>query len=100
MSFYVTLVSDSSKLFFPENKISHFITQLSTPIHLNKGEWEVGLIDFIYPHTWYNVRSNKNQNVFGFDLGDGKLIVRRIPPGCYETIPDLLKAMYHRTIKK
>lgn len=94
MSFYVTLVSDSSKTFFPENKISHFFTQLPTPINLNSGEWEVGLVELIYPHTWYNVRSDNNHNVFGFDLGDGEIVARKIPPGCYETIPDLIKAMY------
>lgn len=94
MSFYVTLVSDSSKKFFPDNKISHFITQLPSPIHLSTGEWEVGLVDLIYPHSWYNVRAGENHNVFGFDLGDGKMIVRRIPPGCYENISDLLKAMF------
>lgn len=94
MSFYVTLVSDSSMQFFPQNKTSHFITQLPSPIQLYNGEWEVGLVDLIYPHSWYNVRSENKQNIFGFDLGDGKLLTRRIPPGCYENIPDILKAMY------
>ncbi|GFV23962.1 uncharacterized protein TNCV_273251 [Trichonephila clavipes] len=96
MSFYVTLVSDSSKDFFPENKVSHFITQLPTPITL-KGEWEMGLVDFIYPHTWYNIR--EGNNLFGFDLGDGKLIARKIPQGCYESIPDILEGMYLEDFK-
>lgn len=99
MSFYVTVVSDSSKQYFPENKISHFITQLPIPVDLSNGDFEMALIDLMYPHTWYNVRSDKKKNVFGFDLGDGKLIARRVPPGCYETIPDLLKAMYLATHK-
>ncbi|GBL91269.1 hypothetical protein AVEN_148548-1 [Araneus ventricosus] len=50
-----------------------------------------GLAEIIYPHTWYNV-SAKN-SIFGFDLGDGKLITRKIPPGSYETVPEILKAM-------
>lgn len=91
MSFYVTLISDSSRHFFPENKISQFTTQLPSPIHLKQGEWEVALVDFIYPHTWYNVRGDNN--LFGFDLGDGKVEGRRVPPGCYETIQDLIKSM-------
>ena len=49
------------------------------------------MVDFIYPHTWYNVR--KDNNYFGFDLGDGKIEGRRVPSGCYETIPDLIKGM-------
>ncbi|GFS29185.1 hypothetical protein TNIN_101321 [Trichonephila inaurata madagascariensis] len=52
MSFYITLISDSSKHFSPGNKTSHFTTQLPTPITLND-EWEMRLVDFIYPHTWY-----------------------------------------------
>lgn len=90
MSFYVTLPSDSSMNYFPENKISHFITRLPVPIEL-KGEWEVGIVEFIYPHTWYNV--NANNNLIGFDLGDGIKLGRRIPPGFYGTVQDILKAI-------
>lgn len=91
MSFYVTLPSDSSMNYFPENKISHFITRLPVPIEL-KGEWEVGLVEFTYPHTWYNV--NNTNNLIGFDLNDGKELGRRIPPGFYETVPEILKAIW------
>ncbi|GBN72874.1 hypothetical protein AVEN_272301-1 [Araneus ventricosus] len=90
MSFYMTLPSDSSLHYFPNNKISSFVIQLPSPILL-EGRWEVGLAEIIYPHTWYNV--NEKNNIFGFDLGDGKLITRKIPPGSYETVPDILKAM-------
>lgn len=76
--------------YFPENKISHFITRLPTPIEL-KGEWEVGLVEFIYPHTWYNV--NAQNNLIGFDLNDGIILGRRIPPGFYPSVPDILKAI-------
>ncbi|GBM08446.1 hypothetical protein AVEN_263318-1 [Araneus ventricosus] len=89
MSFYLTLPADSSLHYFP-NKISSFVIQLPSPILL-EGRWEVGLAEIIYPHTWYNV--NEKNNIFGFDLGDGKLITRKIPPGSYETVPDILKAM-------
>ncbi|GFT08828.1 uncharacterized protein TNCV_663661 [Trichonephila clavipes] len=62
------------------------------PNHIElKGEWKVGLVEFIYPHTWYNV--NNNNNVFGFDLGDGQILARKIPPGFYESMPDILKSM-------
>ncbi|GBM37872.1 hypothetical protein AVEN_193390-1 [Araneus ventricosus] len=90
MSFYVTLPSDSSLRYFPNNKISSFVTQLPSPIIL-EGKWEVGLAEIIYPHTWYNV--NDMNNIFRFDLGEGKLITRKIPPGSYETVPGFLKAL-------
>ncbi|GFS64914.1 uncharacterized protein TNIN_320461 [Trichonephila inaurata madagascariensis] len=83
MSFYITLISDSSKHFSPGNKTSHFTTQLPTPITLND-EWEMRLVDFIYPHTWYNIR--EDNNLFGFDLGDGMSIARRIPQGCFSKL--------------
>ncbi|GFV34696.1 uncharacterized protein TNCV_573361 [Trichonephila clavipes] len=68
------------------------MTQLPLPVTLNNGEWEVGLVDLIYPHTWYNIRNDNN--IFGFDVGNGELLVRRVPPGCYETVPDILKGMH------
>lgn len=90
MSFYLTLPSDSSLNFFPENKISHFITRLPTPIEL-VGDWEVSLCQLIYPRTWHNV--NADNNLIGFDLGDGKELGRRIPHGFYSNVPDILKAI-------
>lgn len=90
MSFYLTLPSDSSMNYFADNKISHFVTRLPVPLELN-GEWEVGLVEFMYPHTWHNI--NAQNNLIGFDLGDGKEIGRRIPPGCYESVTDILKAI-------
>ncbi|GBL87015.1 hypothetical protein AVEN_218724-1 [Araneus ventricosus] len=41
----------------------------------------------------------KDNNLFGFDLCDGKPIARRIPPGCYETIPDVLNGLYLESFK-
>ncbi|GFX60081.1 uncharacterized protein TNCV_4532421 [Trichonephila clavipes] len=29
-----------------------------------------------------------------FEKGNGELLVRRVPPGCYETVPDILKGMH------
>ncbi|GFY69485.1 uncharacterized transposon-derived protein F54H12.3 [Trichonephila inaurata madagascariensis] len=64
---------------FPENKISHFMTQLPLRVTLNNGEWEVGLVDLIYPHTWYNIRNDNN--IFGSHVDNGELLVRRVPLG-------------------
>ncbi|GFW98979.1 uncharacterized protein TNCV_1781981 [Trichonephila clavipes] len=92
MSFYVTLPSDSSMHFFPENKISHFKTQLPSPVCLN-GEWEVGLSEIIYPHSWLNV--NETNNYFLYKVGDGNIssiVKRTIDVGCYETMLDIISA--------
>ncbi|GFU01724.1 uncharacterized protein F54H12.2 [Trichonephila clavipes] len=93
MSFYETLPSDSSMHFFPENKISHFKTQLPSPVCLN-GEWEVGLSEIIYPHSWLNV--NETNNYFLYKAGDGNIsstVKRTIDVGCYETMLDIISAV-------
>ncbi len=76
--------------YFPDNKISHYITRLPAPISL-KGEWEVGLSELICPHTWLNITEDTNQ--FEYDPGNGKLKRARIPSGFYDTTEELLKAV-------
>ena len=45
--------------YFPDNKTSNFVTKLSRTLQLD-GEWEVGLAEIDYPHTWHNIREGKN----------------------------------------
>ena len=51
--FYVTLPSDNSIKFYPNNTVAHFTTKLPHRIRLD-GDYEVGLAEFIYPHSWFN----------------------------------------------
>lgn len=96
MSFYVTLPSDSSMQYFPENTVSHFITRLPAPLEL-KGEWEVGLVEVMYPHAWYNVKDHNNY--FSFKIGQSKKERLKIPCGYYETTESILKAITLREFK-
>ena len=50
--FYVTLPSDSSANFFPNNTIASFRTKLATPIELEPDKWEVGLVEISYPRVY------------------------------------------------
>jgi hypothetical protein len=54
--FYVTLPSDSSADYFPNNTIANFTTKLTMPIELKHDEWEVGLVEISYP-TGYRTRT-------------------------------------------
>ena len=63
MSFYLTLPSNSSMGYHPDNSLNHYITQLPRAVELN-GEWEVGLAEIQYPHSWYNVREPASLIVF------------------------------------
>ncbi|GFY40910.1 uncharacterized protein TNIN_178011 [Trichonephila inaurata madagascariensis] len=89
---YIDIVD---KFVYSDNNTWHRSIQM-TPASVNETNHSlVGgnlYVDFIYPHTWYNIR--EDNNLFGFDLGDGKSIARRIPQGCYESIPDNLDGMY------
>jgi hypothetical protein len=68
--FYVTLSSDSSANYFPNNTVARFITKLRERICL-EGEYEIGLVEIIYPHTWYNV-DNKDEKYWLAAIGVGR----------------------------
>ena len=51
--------------YFPDNKTSNFATKL---LQLD-GEWEVGLAEIDYPHTWCNIREGKILWKFTFQMG-------------------------------
>ena len=52
--FQLTLPSNASITFSPDNKHANYTTTLPSPISL-EGEWEVALIDIQYPHNWMNI---------------------------------------------
>jgi hypothetical protein len=41
--------------YFPDNKISHYTTKLATSLAFTNGEYEIGLSDFQYVHSWNNI---------------------------------------------
>ena len=57
--FYVTLPSNTSQELFKSNTSSCYTVDLAKPIELS-GEWVVGLCEFIYPCTWYNLPSHSS----------------------------------------
>ena len=54
-SFYITLMSDSSMDLFQDNTQCCFRTKLAKPIHLNKQDWEIALVEMIVPSQVINV---------------------------------------------
>src|SRR3989442_1407967 len=52
--FYLTLPSNSSEKYYPDNTLAHFTTKLHNDVTLT-GEWEVALAEIMYPRNWYNV---------------------------------------------
>ena len=94
--FYVTLPSNSSMQYFPDNKTSNFVTKLSRTLQLD-GEWEVGLAEIDYPHTWYNVHEGKNSvESYAPDKFDlvFQIVEYSIQPGYYEKVQDMIDSLY------
>ena len=85
--FYLNLPSNSSMQYYPDNKISDYKTKLPKRLELN-GNWEVGLADIKYPHTWYNIRKCKNFiDIFTTDLQINKI---KIKAGYYKSIRQVI----------
>jgi hypothetical protein len=56
--FYLTLPSNISMDYFPNNTLASFTTRLPEMLDLD-GSWEIELAEIQYPHSWYNVRTYK-----------------------------------------
>ena len=81
--------------YFPDNKTSNFVTKLSRTLQLD-GEWEVGLVEIDYPHTWYNIREGKNSvEIYAPDnlYLVFKTVEFSIQPGYYEKVQDVINAL-------
>lgn len=58
-NFYLTLLSNSSMEYFPENTTTKFSTKLPKSLIL-EGEWYIGVVEIQYPCTMYTVRESEN----------------------------------------
>ena len=62
MDFYLTLPSNSDE---STNKTNHFRVGLPNTVNLN-GQWEVALVEIMYPYTWPNIHGIPMPTVPGF----------------------------------
>ena len=51
--------------YYPDNTVARYKTRLLQPISL-QGEWEVGLFEFEYRRTWYNVEEKDSAILFTY----------------------------------
>ena len=96
--FYVTLPSNSSMQYYPNNKTSTYVTKLPKRFELN-GEWEVGLAEIKYPHTWYNIK--KGLNYIEVSTPRTTHFERiEITPGYYKSVNDIINALLKKRLDK
>ena len=83
--FYITLPSNSSLKYFPENKTCKYTTKLHRPLTLNE-DYEVGLAEIQFQNSWYNVREDNNWLVF-FTYAETEVLDTAVPLSCRVNIP-------------
>lgn len=99
---HLTLPSNSSLKKFPDNVTAEYTTALIGPLQL-EGEWEVGLSEISFPHSFYGTRvtvagsaassgDNVDLIVFG-GAGPQEGFAISIPPGVYKDGADFMEAL-------
>ncbi len=97
--FYLTLPSNSSADYFPDNTLTNYFTKLPRAIDLTGGQWEVGLVEIQYPHTWYNLQEDEGWVDMQTESG-GVVFHATLKAGLYQTPEILVNHMKIRCRKK
>lgn len=89
----MTLPSTSSIKLYPDNTTANYVTQLYKNIEL-RGDWEVALTEFHFPHTFFNVNhgSNKIKAVCHFERKES-ITSGAVEPGYYKNDEEFLDAV-------
>ena len=98
--FYLTLPSNSSMNYFPNNTLTHYTTKLPKIMDLH-GTWEIGLAEIKYPHSWYNVKNKEAWlKVHFYKESELQKHLVLLPDGYYSSAKRIIKAIdgkKHRT---
>jgi hypothetical protein len=89
MDLFLTLPSTSA----------HYITKLPERIHLDD-QYEVGLSELVYPHTWYNVDNKDEIYWIGtYNLATNKLIKTFVKSGYYVNGEAFVSSLTHQATR-
>ena len=100
--FYVQFPSNASMNIYENNKLSSYTNNFEQPLVLNE-EYDVGLAEIQFPQSWNNIREGSNTIEIGYSYPKSRRerhMVKQVPPGYYENIPDLIdviKSIYGST---
>ena len=95
--FTMSVPSNSSMDMFPKNTLADFTAHFKAPLELGSS-YEVGLCGIQYTKSWNNVRKGSNDFILHVQYYEekGYYVRRKVPPGYYATIPELIKAIMKR----
>lgn len=104
--FYLTLPSNSSTKYYPGNTLTRYTTRLHSSIDLS-GEWEVGLSEITFPHSWLTIERGGGLITVssnGFSTPElwampGFSTDIRLQPGYYESVHEVVREI-NKSISK
>jgi hypothetical protein len=107
--FRLTLPSNSSAAYYPNNTMCKFTTRLYSTMELNS-EWEAALTEITFPRSWYTIPKGIRGDGGWFLInckhclpakyGDAvSLQDRVIPVGYYESVQDVCTAINAQIVK-
>src|SRR6218665_3736378 len=93
--FYLTLPSNSSSRYYPDNTIVHYTTRLEKAISL-EGEWEVALVEVQYQHSWNYIEGAEGRVLCNHTFQSGGQTkhvqdIVQLTPGYYESAADIIR---------
>lgn len=117
--FLLILPSNSSMKYYPDNTVTHFITQLPNTLKL-QGEWAVALTEIQFPRTFIHVDKTSPHvmaKAFKLKVNNNKTVLPAIkknaiklaskvqykidiPSGLYPSINALIRTINHTTVFK
>jgi hypothetical protein len=102
----MTLPSNSSMNYYPENTLSNYVTKLPQLFDFD-GSWEVGLSEVLFPISWPTVKANEiamriliwHKNPENNQYVRDEWVTISPPPGHYES-PDILVKQINAKIER
>lgn len=94
MMFYLTMPSNSSMEYYPDNHASHYITKLPQPIEVT-ADYEVGLSEILFSNTYFNLGPDEGWFQFRPD-GKSDQHHLMVSEGLYSSMEHLIKEMQQR----
>jgi len=80
--------------YYPENTVTRYTTRLENTVSLS-GDWEVGLVEIQYQHTWYNLELMDGRVLYyhSFEKNGQQRLVQdmiQLTPGYYDSVMDII----------
>ena len=89
--FYVTLPSNSSAEYYPNNTVARYTTKLADKIEL-EGDWEVGLAEISFPSAVKNVV--RGQHYYDLYMNDLHMCTIHLPSRQHRRMQTVVDAMH------